>query len=133
MTYFVASILASLLAVQTAPLEKAKPKPIPEAEKTANVLSSEDALEKKDDLKPKANTEKPDPNIIVSGETAAERRAAKEADAKKVVCKREKVPGSNFRKKVCATKAQWARAREDSRNATQTMQRRGAIIGGDGN
>jgi hypothetical protein len=57
---------------------------------------------------------------------------AKPADAGKVICKREVVTGSNAKRKVCATKAEWDARREADQKAMQDMARRNTGSAGGG-
>ncbi|MEM1196586.1 MAG: hypothetical protein AAGH57_10820 [Pseudomonadota bacterium] len=42
-----------------------------------------------------------------------------------IICRREAVVGSKFKKKICATRAEWQTLAERSRDTTQQFQRRG--------
>ena len=57
---------------------------------------------------------------------SAEEKAAAEEEAyeNEVVCKRTAIVGSKFKKKICATRKQWALERERSRQETSNLQRR---------
>lgn len=67
---------------------------------------------------------------VASAQTveSQETTAVASADANEMVCKRQKVIGSNFKKKVCATQAQWDLAAQQSRDATENMQRSGTSV-----
>lgn len=52
---------------------------------------------------------------------AADKKAAK--DPNEVVCKREKVSGSNMKQRVCMTAAQWEARRETDREMVDAAQR----------
>ena len=47
-----------------------------------------------------------------------------ELDPNETICRREAVAGSNFKRRVCATRAQWEATARASRDATETIQRR---------
>ena len=49
--------------------------------------------------------------------------ATETTDPDKQICKRTKVTGSNFKRKVCGTAADWARMEAESRKATEQIQR----------
>lgn len=60
-----------------------------------------------------------------SGPPAEPARTPEEiADDDKIVCKREAVVGSRFKKRICATKKEWRTLRERSSQETANMQRR---------
>ena len=54
----------------------------------------------------------------------ADAAAKEEAYQSEVICKRQTIVGSKFKKKICATRKQWALERERSRERTSTLQRR---------
>lgn len=62
-----------------------------------------------------------------------ETTAVASADANDMICKREKVVGTNFKKKLCATQAQWDMVERQARESTGDMQRRGQTTSADGN
>ena len=47
-----------------------------------------------------------------------------------IKCKRQAVIGSNFKRKVCMTQAQWNQIEEESRSTAENIQRRGGAPGG---
>ena len=51
------------------------------------------------------------------------RTTVKSADGK-MICKRQAVVGSNFKRKICATAEQWEASAEESRRTTGDIQRR---------
>jgi hypothetical protein len=67
--------------------------------------------------------------MIAAALLAADTPSAAPADAKKandpnaVVCKREKVSGSNMKQRVCMTAAQWESRREQDREMVDAAQR----------
>lgn len=76
---------------------------------------------------PETAAEKP-ADAAATAASDSESAAAKEAkveDDNKVICRREAVVGSRFKKKVCATKAQWEEMYARNRETAQDMQRRG--------
>jgi len=64
----------------------------------------------------------------VSDELSATKNVTKSADGE-MVCKRQTVVGSNFKRKICATAAQWEAEEEASRSTVDNIQRRGATVG----
>ncbi|MEE4200807.1 hypothetical protein [Erythrobacter sp.] len=50
-------------------------------------------------------------------------------DDDKMVCRREAVIGSRFKKRVCATKKEWRELAERGRSDTEDIQRRGFVPG----
>lgn len=58
----------------------------------------------------------------VSEELSQTNKVAKSEDGN-VICKREAVVGSNFKRKVCATAEQWKAMEESSRATTADIQR----------
>ncbi|MEM9310158.1 MAG: hypothetical protein AAGA34_01815 [Pseudomonadota bacterium] len=50
---------------------------------------------------------------------------AKKNDPDEIICRREAVIGSKFKKKICATRAEWQTLADRSRDTTQQFQRRG--------
>ncbi len=61
---------------------------------------------------------KPDPAAEAAPEEAVN-------DEDKIVCRRTAITGSKFKKKVCATKKEWASLGRRSRENAGEMQRRG--------
>ena len=59
----------------------------------------------------------------VSAKTVAATEA-NESSEPRMVCRRQKVVGSNLRKKICLTEEQWERERSRSRKATEEFKRR---------
>jgi len=59
--------------------------------------------------------------------TVSETASAVVSDEK--ICKRQKVVGSNFTKKICATIEQWEASKELSQKTTGDIQRRGSAPG----
>ena len=71
------------------------------------------------------------PEPIVSTKSIAPTESSKsEASEDKMICKRTKVPGTNFRKKICGTAEDWDVMQERSRKATEGIQRRARPVGG---
>ena len=75
-----------------------------------------------------AKTTEADTRAVAKTTTEATTQSAKE-DGSRKVCKRRLVPGSNLRKKVCATVDEWNALRENSRSATHAIKRKGATAG----
>ena len=85
------------------------------------------------------------PNAAVA-ETAAVQTAAQKAPVialsqaakteqtadEKMVCKREAVTGSRFKKKICMSEAQWAEMSEDAKKSTGEFQRKNSGVGAPG-
>lgn len=61
---------------------------------------------------------------VVSSEEAGWEVQMAEAGDDDKICKKQPIAGSNFRRKVCATKEQWEAANKDGREAAETIQRR---------
>jgi hypothetical protein len=57
--------------------------------------------------------------LLAQGAPAA---AEKANDMDKVVCKNEAAPGSRLPKKVCATKGEWERRKQEARDALEKSQ-----------
>lgn len=66
--------------------------------------------------------------IETADELSATKNVTTSADGN-VVCKRQAVIGSNFKRKICMTKAQWDQLEEESRQTTGDIQRRGGAPG----
>jgi len=52
-------------------------------------------------------------------------KEAKENDENEIICRREAVVGSKFKKKICGTRKQWEDLANRARQDAQDMQRRG--------
>ena len=52
-----------------------------------------------------------------------EEKAEAKDDDDKLICRREATVGSKFKKKICATKAEWETLRKESAEETRKMQR----------
>lgn len=63
--------------------------------------------------------------ILAANDLSATNSVSKSADGK-VVCKRQPVVGSNFKRKVCMTQAQWDQSAAESQKTTGDIQRRKA-------
>ena len=61
-----------------------------------------------------------DAKTEVAGEMATKTAENNSGD---MICKRQTVVGSNFKKKICATQAEWDARAEADRKATQNLQR----------
>lgn len=61
--------------------------------------------------------------IVPAGEAAWDVQTA-DAGEDDMICKRQPVAGSNFRRKICATQEQWDQAAEDGKGAAENIQRR---------
>ena len=61
---------------------------------------------------------------MVKNEAAQMAETEADYDPNKKVCKRQSIPGSNFKKKVCMTLQQWKDMQQDSRDATNRIQDR---------
>lgn len=79
-------------------------------------------------------TKTPETTMAEATPPAAEAVATTEqqADASETICKRQTVVGSNFKKKICATRAEWDLAEKNAREATSAIQR-GSRPTGSGN
>lgn len=69
---------------------------------------------------PKTQQEKA---ILTANELSATKNVTKSADGK-MVCKRQAVVGSNFKRKICMTQTQWEQMATESRSTTEGIQRR---------
>ena len=68
-----------------------------------------------------------DQSVAVPSSTEKE---GSDADANKIICRREKVIGSRLQsKRICATPAQWAQMRADQRERTEQIQKDRPITG----
>lgn len=69
---------------------------------------------------PKTQQEKA---ILTANELSATKNVTKSADGE-MVCKRQAVVGSNFKRKICMTQTQWEQMATESRSTTEGIQRR---------
>ncbi|MEM1196587.1 MAG: hypothetical protein AAGH57_10825 [Pseudomonadota bacterium] len=53
---------------------------------------------------------------------------AKKNDPDEIICRREAVVGSKFKKKICATRAEWQTLADRARDTTHEFQRRGKPV-----
>jgi uncharacterized lipoprotein YmbA len=104
---FFAAALLGLAACTTTPKTATTPKAATMAK--TDVVTSEKATEA-ENMK------------AVADELSATNNVSKSADGK-LVCKRQAVVGSKFKRKICATAAQWAASEAESRRATGNIQR----------
>ncbi len=65
-----------------------------------------------------AEAPKPDPSAKAAPEAAVK-------DEDKVVCRRTAITGSKFKKKICATRKEWAALSQRGGDTAREMQRRG--------
>ncbi len=56
----------------------------------------------------------------------ANEQAAEEDDADRLICRRTRVIGSRFSKRLCATKEEWENLNRRGRDTTREFQQRGA-------
>lgn len=61
--------------------------------------------------------------ILAANDLSATKNVTKSADGK-IRCKREAVVGSNFKRKICMTQAQWDQMAAESQKRTGDIQRR---------
>lgn len=61
--------------------------------------------------------------ILTANELSATKNVTKSADGE-MVCKRQAVVGSNFKRKICMTQDQWDQSAAESRATTDGIQRR---------
>ena len=60
--------------------------------------------------------------LLAQGAPAAAADTTKISDPDKVVCKNEAAAGSRLPKRVCATKAEWERRRQEARDSLEKSQ-----------
>ncbi|MGA0606622.1 hypothetical protein ACO2Q0_11520 [Phenylobacterium sp. VNQ135] len=65
--------------------------------------------------------------LLVQGAPAAAKTEV--ADKDPVICKNEAAPGSRLPKKVCATKSEWERRKQEDRDNLEKSQRVRPMIG----
>jgi len=58
--------------------------------------------------------------------TESTKQASADKDSGRLICKRQAIAGSNFKRKVCATAQQWKVSAEEGRRTTADIQRRKA-------
>ena len=58
-----------------------------------------------------------------SAKVESTKQATTETDSERLICKRQAVVGTKFKRKVCATAAQWEVAAEQGRRTTADIQR----------
>jgi len=61
--------------------------------------------------------------ILAANDLSATKNVSKSADGK-MVCKRQSVVGSNFKRKICMTQNQWEQMQAESQKTTGDIQRR---------
>ena len=61
--------------------------------------------------------------ILTANELSATKNVTKSADGE-MVCKRQAVVGSNFKRKICMTQDQWEQMQAESQKTTGDIQRR---------
>lgn len=59
-----------------------------------------------------------------ASEAAATERAEPKKNPNKIICKRTKVVGSNLKKRICSTRAEWDALAQRGEDTTREMQRR---------
>jgi hypothetical protein len=62
--------------------------------------------------------------LLAADPGAASDDKKKPADPNAIVCKREKVSGSNMKQRVCMTAAQWEERREQDKDMVDEAQRK---------
>ena len=67
--------------------------------------------------------------IVEAGEdTAAVAETSSGDDPNEIICRREQVTGTNFRRRVCLTRAEREAARQQTREEMQQRQSSGALL-----
>jgi len=69
------------------------------------------------------------PEPVVSSKSVSTESAKPEAEEDRMICKRTKVPGTNFRKKICGTAEEWGVMTDRSKKALEGIQRTGRVAG----
>jgi uncharacterized protein (DUF2147 family) len=68
-------------------------------------------------------------SLLMAQAAPAAAKADAAADKDPVVCKNEAAPGSRLPKKVCATKSEWERRKQEDRDNLERSQRVRPMIG----
>ena len=71
------------------------------------------------------------PDVRVTGATPAAAPAAEEADEDRVICRRERVVGSNRPQRICMTRREWTRSSDSTQEELRNVRGGAESLPGD--